>query len=223
MINSIKIGDVTVTASPTAKNLGATFDDTMSLKPHVNALVKSCNFQLRSIGQARKFLTKDATEKVLHAFISSRLDNGNSLLCRLPDYIVGKLQRVQNTAARILTRTRKCDHISPVLRSLHWLPVAQRIQFKILTLTFKCLHNKAPQYLMDLIKTHDQASDRGNMRSSNKFLLKLPDSNHPTMGDRSFAVAAPTLWNDLPLEIRSCDTFETFKSKLKTYLFAKES
>ena len=199
--------------------LGATFDDTMSLKPHVDALVKSCNFQLRSIGQARKFFTKEATEKVLHAFISSRLDNGNSLLYGLPDYMIQKLQRVQNTAARILTRTKKFEHISPILQSLHWLPVAERIDFKILTLTFKCLHGKALGYLKDLIQSHDRADGRTNMRSSNKHLLDLPDSDKVTMGDRSFSMAAPTLWNSLPLDIRTCDSLDTFKTKLKPHLF----
>ena len=168
-------------------------------------------------------MTNDATEKIIHAFISSRLDNGNSLLYGLPDYLLQKVQRIQNTAARILTRTKKFEHISPIIRRLHWLPVVQRIQFKILTLTFKCLHNKAPQYLIDLLKSHD-ARDRESTRSSNTYLLKMPSTiTKPTICDRSFSVAAPTLWNDLPINIRSCDNLETFKTKLKTHLFATES
>ena len=83
-INSIKIGGCEVLATPAAKNLGATFDDTMNLQPHITTLVKACNFHLRSIGQARKYLTQNATEKILHAFITSRLDGGNSLLYGLP-------------------------------------------------------------------------------------------------------------------------------------------
>ncbi len=116
--------------------------------------IKSCNMQLRAIGRARKFLTTEATEKVLHAFVSSRLDSGNSILYGLPEYQIGRLQRLQNTAARILTRTKKFEHITPILHSLHWLPIANRIEFKILTLAHKCLHNQAPAYLSDLIRLH---------------------------------------------------------------------
>ena len=102
-ISTIRIGDYEVAV----KNRGATFDTTMSLDNHTTATVKSCNFQLRSIGQVRKYLSKSAAEKVLPAFISSRLDNENSLVYGLPDYQIKCLQRVRNTAARILTRTKK--------------------------------------------------------------------------------------------------------------------
>ena len=189
----------------------------MSMEPHINALVKSCNHQLRSIGRARKYLTYEATEKVIHAFISSRLDSGNSLLCGLPDTLIKKLQRVQNTAARILTGTRKFDHISPVLKSLHWLEVSKRVQFKILTLTHKCLHGEAPHYLQELITV--RTPSRAGLRSADKDLLSVPSSRNKTMGDRAFAVAAPTLWNKLPLSLRRIDCLDTFKSILKTHLF----
>ena len=185
------------------------------MKLHVNNVVKSCNYQLRQIGRARRFLTYEATEKVIHAFLSSRLDCGNSLLYGLPDNQITKLQRVQNIAARILTKTRKHEHISPILQQLHWLPVSKRINIKIITLTFKCLHDKAPSYLQDLIVLQSPARVT---RSSDKCLLQVPNSKHITMGDRSFAVAAPTLWNRLPDDIRMCDSYSTFKSKLMTYL-----
>ena len=214
--NSITIGDVEVLGSPTAKNLGAIFDNSMTLNPHITSLIKSCNHQLRSIGRARQYLTYEATEKVIHAFISSQLDNGNSLLYGLPDCLIGKLQRVQNTAARILTRTRKFEHITPVLKSLHWLEVSKRIEFKLLTLTHKCLHGKAPHYLEELVTLH--TSSREGLRSSNKDLLVVPKSKHKTMGDRAFAIAAPTLWNQLPFSIRKIDCFDTFKIKLKSHL-----
>jgi hypothetical protein len=217
-INSITIGDFVVNASSEAKNLGATFDCTLCLGQHITSLVKSCNFQLRSIGQARKFLTQDATERVIHAFISSRLDCGNSLLYRLPEHQLQRVQRLQNTAARILTRTRKFDHITPVLQSLHWLPVSERIDFKILCLTYKCLHDQAPNYLQELIQLYKPSRD---LRSCSKGLLKIPDTHLKTYGDRSFAKAAPTLWNALPLVIRESDSLDSFKACLKTYLFKK--
>jgi hypothetical protein len=215
-IDKIKIGDSDVQSSTLAKNLGATFDDTMRMHQHVTALVRSCNAQLRSIGQARKYLTTDATEKVLHAFLSSRLDNGNSLLYGLPDYQIQRLQRVQNTAARILTRTKKHKHISPIIKNLHWLPVAKRIVFKILTLTYKCLHDLASAYLQQLLQTYEPSR---TLRSSAQCLLEVPKTRLKSYGDRAFAKAAPSLWNSLPLDIRQCNNLDLFKTSLKTYLF----
>jgi hypothetical protein len=215
-ITSIHVGDTVVTASPTAKNLGATFDNTMTQNAHVTALVKSCNYQLRLIGQARRYLTHNATEKVIHAFVSSRLDSGNALLNGLPDYQIGRVQRVQNTAARILTRTRKFEHISPILRSLHWLPVVRRIYFKVLCLTYKCLHNQAPKYMSDLLTPYHPTRE---LRSSDQLLLTVPKSRTKTYGDRSFASTAPLLWNALPFELRASCSLDAFKLSLKTYLF----
>jgi hypothetical protein len=215
-IDSIKVGECVVKAAPTAKNLGATFDATMTQSKHVTELVKSCNFHLRSIGQARRFLTQDATTKVIHAFISSRLDYCNSLLYGLPDYQIARLQRVQNTAARIVTKTRKFDHISPVLESLHWLPVGKRIDFKILCLTYKCIHGLAPKYLADLINSYQPVRP---LRSSEQLLLTEPKTRLKSYGDRSFSKAAPKLWNSLPLALRASNSLDLFKENLKTYLF----
>ncbi len=120
-VKSVRVGQCDVTPSSKARNLGATFDEHMNLQPHVSSIVKSCNWQLRRIGQIRKFLTLEAAEKLIHAFISSKLDNGNSLLYGLPDYQTDRLQRIHNTAARILTQTHKFAHITPILKELHWL------------------------------------------------------------------------------------------------------
>jgi hypothetical protein len=218
-VDKIQIGDCMVRSSPTARNLGAIFDDTMSLKPHVTSVVKSCNFQLRSLGKARKYLTNDATEKIIHAFISSRLDSGNSLLKGLPVYHIERLQRIQNTAARILTRTKKYQHISPIIRSLHWLRVSDRIEYKILSLTYKCIHNMAPEYIKNMIEPY---SPSRVLRSQNQLLLKVPKTKLKTYGDRAFSKCAPALWNSLPHEIKSADTLDTFQSRLKTH-FLKEN
>ena len=195
--------------------LGVVFDEHMTMKPHINSLVKSCNWQLRRLGFIRKYLTTDAAEKAIHAFISSRLDNGNSLLYGLPDYQIKRLQRIQNTAARILTRIAKYDHITPVLKELHWLPVEKRIIFKVLLLTYRCLHDLAPPYLSNLLELYDPER---NLRSTKKFLLKVPTSNKKSYGDRAFKNAAPRVWNSLPLQIRQCTTLSSFKTNLKTHL-----
>ena len=191
----------------------------MTLQPHIFALVWSCNWQRRRISQLKKYITTEAAEKLIHAFISSRLDTGNSLLFSLPEYQIHRLQRVHNTAARILTLTRKYDHITPILESLHWLPVQSRITFKLLTLTYRCLNGLAPSYLSELLYPYTPAR---SLRSSNLLLLTIPKTKTKGYGDRAFQNAAPKLWNNLPLSIRQAGTLSSFKQKLKCHLF-KES
>ena len=82
-----------------------------------------------------------------------RIDSCNSLLYGLPDLQISKLQRIQNSAARLVTRSRTYDHVTPILPNLHWLPIRSRIDFKILLLTYQRLHGTAPAYLQDLVST----------------------------------------------------------------------
>ena len=126
------------------------------------------------------------------------------------------LQRVQNSAARIVKHVRKREHITPILIDLHWLPVAQRIKFKILLLTFKAMHGMSPEYICDLIHTYQPAR---SLRSADASLLVVPRSLLETCGKRAFSVTASTLWNDLPIYLRNCISLSTFKSHLKTFLF----
>ena len=123
---------------------GVTIDSQLTMSDHVTSLCRSCFFQLRQLQQVRSSLTTETTETLVHAFISSRLDYCNGLLYCIND---GLLQAVQNAAARVTTKTRKFDHITPVLRELHWLPVRKRIVYKLAVMVYKCLHGLAPPYL----------------------------------------------------------------------------
>ncbi|MCJ8744369.1 hypothetical protein PDJAM_G00117870, partial [Pangasius djambal] len=125
------------------------------------------------------------------------------------------LQIVQNAAARVLTRTRKYEHITPVLSTLHWLPVRFRIDFKILLLTYKALNGLAPQYLSDMLVLYVPPR---LLRSKDAGCLSVP--RIAKTGGRAFSYQAPKLWNSLPVNVREADTVSVFKSRLKTYLFS---
>ena len=123
---------------------------------------------------------------------------------------------MQNSAARLITCIPRCEHITPVLKQLHWLPLTQRIQYKVSVLTFLAILGLAPEYLCELISK--QPTHR-NLRSSKQTLLVQPRSIMKTYGDRAFAVAAPRAWYDLPLSLRNIKDITIFKRSLKTHLY----
>ena len=143
-------------------------------------------------------------------------DYNNGLLHGVPQTQLHRLQVAQNSAARVITRTRGRDHIWPVLKALHWLPVSQRIMYKILLLTFKVVHSdSAPEYLHKMITPY---APQRNLRSTNKGLLHTPKISRKA-GERSFYAAAPRLWNNLSPDLRKPCSLQTFKKNLKTALF----
>ena len=213
--STVQIGGSVIKSAPAARNIGVIFDSQMTMADHVAATCRAANFHIRNIGRIRKYLSRPATEALVHAFVTSKLDHCNSLLSGIPAYLLQRLQRVQNTAARVVTRGRKFDRITPVLKSLHWLPVRLRIQFKTMLLTYKALHGIAPSYIRELLVLHNPPR---TLRSSNKFKLVVPITRLKSYGDRSFSKAAPSLWNSLPEEIKDSKSVDSFKNKLKTHL-----
>ena len=165
---------------------------------------------------ARKYLNKSSTEKLVNSLVTSNLDYCNSLLYGLPSSKLNRLQRIQNTAARIIMRTRKYDHITPVLKQLHWLPISSRIEFKILLFTYRALNNLAPAYVRDMLCIYEPPRP---LRSAGMSLLVVPKTRLSTYGDRCFQKAAPVLWNNLPDTVKRSDTLDIFKKRLKTHLF----
>ena len=124
---------------------------TMSMLPQVKNVCKSAFYHIRTIFRIRKYLSTQTAEILIHAFATFKLDHCISLLYNVAKSVIKKHQSVQNVAARLITRSRKCDHITLILFDLHWLPVSERIKFKILLLTFKVLHQQTPPYILDLI------------------------------------------------------------------------
>ena len=153
-ITVIKTGVCDITPSPTARNICAVFDSEMSMVGHVKYTCRIAYFHLRNFASIRSCLTQKAAVRLIHSLVISSIDYANCLLHGIPDCLINKLQRVQNAAARLVVRCHRWDHITPVLKKLHWLPAKQRINYAILLLAFRAQHGLAPAYITNLL--HEQ-------------------------------------------------------------------
>ena len=160
------------------------YDSTLSMEHQVNAVCRGAYLLLYNISRVRRFITQDAIKTLVQAFVISKLDCGNALLTGVSCNLLRKLQRAQHMAARVITFTPHREHISPVLRSLHWLPIHRMIELNILLLVSLCLHDIAPQYLAEMLTTHAATL---SLRSSDKQLgiLVVSRSKLKRQGDRS--------------------------------------
>ena len=210
------IGNTMLTSADHVRNLGVTQDCSLTMEKHVNNITRTCYHQIRNIGKIRHNITADACKTLVQASITSRLDYANVLLYGLPQCLLNRLQRVQHSAARLVTGTPRREHISPVLIQLHWLPVEYRVQYKVLLYVYKALHGTAPGYISDLVVKYQPTRA---LRSASKSLLIVPKTRTATYGTRSFKVAAPTLWNNLPETMKDTDSEYLFIKHLKTFLF----
>ena len=213
----IRVGQLLIPKSSSVQNIGATFDCTLRNTDQVNKVCKSAWFRLYRIGKIRKYLSVNQAKTVIHTLVTSTIDCNNGLLLGAPQSLIAKLQLVQNAAARLITHSKKSDHVTPLLCSLHWLPISKRIIFKVLLLVYKSLHGEGPRYLLDLLSRNCPTRP---LRSSNdSSRLVIPRSRLVTYGDRAFSIQAPRLWNMLPVSIRNANSTGSFKSQLKTHLF----
>ncbi|KAK3519562.1 hypothetical protein QTP86_016568, partial [Hemibagrus guttatus] len=148
---AISLSNSMISPTASARNLGVTMDNQLSFSSHVTNVTRSCRFLLYNIRRIRPFLSTQATQVLVQSLVISRLDYCNSLLAGLPLNAIRPLQMIQNAAARLVFNLPKFSHITPLLRSLHWLPVAARIRFKTLMLAYKAKNGPAPSYLKALV------------------------------------------------------------------------
>ena len=183
-----------------------------------DATTKSVYFHLRRISRVRRRFNQHVTETLVNSLVTSRLDYCNSLMCLLPKTTLKKLQVAQNSAARTIMLARKRDHITPLLKELHWLPVHFRSQFKVLILAFKVLHGIGPGNINNLLSWY---SPPRNLRSANQRFLARSSRPKNKFGNRAFMNAAVSLWNELPSTsaLHGTKTLTEFRSKLKTHFF----
>ena len=215
--SSVQVGNSQVAVSTTVKSLGVTLDPSLSMERHVVNICRAAYFELRRISTIRRYLTTDATKTLVCSFVLSRLDYCNSLLSGSSLSLTDRLQKVQNNAARLILKGRKFDHVTPLLQSLHWLPVVARIQYKVNSLSYVSLFDSGPVYLSDLQKIYTPS--RRLRSSADSRILCIPRTKTKTFGERSFAYQSPFLWNSLPSAIRHSSSTISFRKALKTHLF----
>ena len=146
--DSLVLGCSTVSVSKSARNLGFVIDSNLSMKDHVANVIRAVNFEIRRISSIRSYLTIDATKTLICAFVLSRLDYCNDLFVNCPAETLIKLQRVQNNAARLVLCVPRRDHITPHLKTLHWLPIEARITYKIALMTYRAIHLTGPSIFL---------------------------------------------------------------------------
>ena len=168
----------------TVRDLGVMIDSRLTMADHVTAVCRSGYYQLRQLRCVVQSLTSEAAMTLVHSFVSTRLDYCNSLLYGVADNQLQRLQSVQNAAARLVTGARRTEHITPVLQSLHWLPVRQRIVYKLATLIHKCLTGRALAYPTKYCR--HAGIRRPGMPSADTSMLDVPRTR-TALGDRSFA------------------------------------
>jgi hypothetical protein len=213
--NNLTFSDTTLTTSNTVKILGVTLDSTLSMDNQTASIIKSCNYHIRALRHIRPCLTKDAANTIACGIVNSRLDYCNSLLSGTSQKNLNRLQRVQNSLARVVCRSHFRCKGDPLLQSLHWLPIRERIAYKINLITYKTLSTNLPIYLSEVINI--QTSSR-SMRSSDCHQLVLSRAKTKS-GSKAFSISAPQCWNKLSKHTRITTSIDTFKKRLKTELF----
>jgi hypothetical protein len=214
---SIRVGHADISFTSQARNLGYFITDTMSLDIYVSHICRSAYVALRQIGSIRSFLTVEATKKLICALVLSRLDYANSTLAGCSQQSIAKLQKVQNSAARLVLRTRKREHVTPLLRQLHWLPIQARIDYKLSMICHAFFQGSAPTYISNLLTVYQPS--RQLRSSSDQRTLSVPKTRTKRFGERAFSFAGPKQWNSLPADLRHLDSHSSFKRALKTHLF----
>ena len=188
---------------------------------HVRLVSSSCYAALRHIRSVKSVLPRHALLTLVQALVVNRIDYCNSMLVGLPTRLLDRLQAVLNSAARLICSARRNDHITPILRELHWLRIPERITFKICTLTYRCLEGSAPPYLSELLQRTTAVAARRRLRSASTAEFIGPVSRRSTLGDRSFSVADPRALNSLPAHIRNSPSLPVFRRELKAFLFSR--
>ena len=214
-VAAIRVSNAVIAPVSTVRSLGVTLDKKLSFDQHVTNTCRSCYYHIRALRHVRESLPDDVARTVACSLVCCRLDYCNSLFVGMTRANFSKLQRVQNSLARVVLRRRKFDHITPALMELHWLPVEHRVTFKLATLAFTIKNTGQPGYLRELLPNYQPVR---TLRSSSKHLLGEPTIK-TVLASRGFRHSAAAVWNNLPDSLRCCTNVDRFRHNLKTHLF----
>ncbi len=202
---------LTVRFSDVVCNLGVQLDSNLSFSAQVHKTVTSAFLTIKSVSRISTFLTMKEKAILICSLVLSKLDYANSLYYGIHSNLLNKLQYVQNCAARLVYKRRKYDHVTDLMRDLHWLRMKNRIYYKILLTIHKCIYGESPHELNKLLL----------IESSRTLNLRI-NAYKTTYGNRAFSVYAGKHWNELPLYLKFESDTAVFKKLLKTYLFDKQ-
>jgi hypothetical protein len=215
---SLQFGASSLLPSPECRHLDVVIDAQLTLASHIRAVCKSARYHLWRISEMRRYLDIDSAKCLVHSLVLSRLDYANSLFSDLPEKLLDCLQAVQNAAARLICGGNRRDSARPLLKQLLWLPIRERVTFKLSTIVFRSLCGAAPAYLVKRLKKHIPGRDGLRNCSVAAPMLDIPRSRKARCGDRAFSVAAARTWNSLPESVRASPTLGEFKTKLNPHL-----
>ena len=194
---SVRVLESNIFPSKSVRNLGISMDRDLTMSTQISKTIQVCFTPLRQIRSIKGCLTMDSLKTLALALVLSRLDYGNMALVSLPKVATQSIQSIINTTARLITGVRKYDHITPVLKELHWLKIDERIEWKIA---------QPEKQRLRSAKSKDVVPNRRKLKS---------------LGLRRFSVSGPKLWNNLPNSLKSSSSTKSFCRSLKTYLFNK--
>lgn len=206
-----------VKSATSAKDLGIVLDSYLTFNSQITNLVSSCMAKLGQISRARFMFDRQTLIKIINSLVMTKLTYCSIVWSNTSRQNIKKLQLVQNFAARIVTNKRKYDHITPVLKSLEWLPIALLLDYKIIIMTFKCLNNLAPTYLCEKFVKRSAIHNRNTRHNDDLEIPKCKTSS----GQKSFHYRATKLWNDLSPSLKDTSELSIFKHNLKHYLLTK--
>ena len=206
----LRVGTDNVPSASSVRDLGIYVDSDVSMRTHVSKTVSSCYAVLRQLRSIRRSVLPAVLQSLDASLVLSRLNYGNATLYCLPGNQIDRLHSVMNAAARLVFSARKYEHVTPLLRDLHWLLVSDRIEFKLSMLVFRCLHGTAPAYLSDELHRVADSGTRRRLRSTSSPALVVPTTRRTTIGDRSCPVAGARVWNALPSFVTDSSTISTF-------------
>jgi len=218
-----QLGADTVTAQDDVRLLEVTISSDLSLQRHVFNVSATAFYWLRQLRRVRRSLHSESAATLVHAFVTSRVDQCNAILAGATKSVTDTLQRIMNAAARVVSDTRKFDHgLTQILHDdLHWLDMADRVMYKRGVNMHRCQKGKAPQYLVDCCTPVTDDVGRQRLRSATQQLMVVPQHRLYAVGCRAFAVHGPMVWNSLPDDLRAQQDYESFRQGLKTWLFSR--